>query len=312
MVASETPHDARPRLDWARYQAWFLTEGNHRGDPLDEDTWIEDRRKLEQIHREGLDLLTSTPDEARIWLARKRRSLKPGSVNNLSKALARWLRFRDGRPVKLPKWREEIPEDRALDREEIYEALGYTHRDARRQLRARFLTALAVSSGIEPAEAAPLDVEDFDLKRGGVLIEHPCKGHRRRFVPLPKAVLTAPNRASFAVWMKHREIAPDDPDAVFTGRSWRPSTGHGPVERLRPSGLSAILQDVQKQTGVPINFQVARHTWATNLVDAGYSLRHVQKLGGWHGLDIVARYAESRPGQAEEKYRQLKGLDPFR
>lgn len=300
-------------VDWEKYQAWFLTEGNHKGNPLDDDTFTEDKRKLQALEREGVDLYAITHDQAKLLLVQKRRQLPAaGSTNNISKALTRWFRFRDARDVKLPKWKEEAPKERALDKAQVHISLGYTHDDPRRQLRARFLTALAVTSGAEPAELAPVDESDFDLKRGGLHIDHPCKGHRRRFVPLPASVLTARNRPSYVVWMKHREIDEKDPHAVFTGRSWRPKAGLGAVRRLKPSGLTAILQDVRAQTGVPINFQVARHTWATNLVDAGYSLRHIQKLGGWHSLDIVARYAESRSDHAEAAFRRLRGTDPFR
>ena len=86
-------------------------------------------------------------------------------------------------------------------------------------------------------------------------------------------------------------------------------------EKRRAPGAAGfndtILQDVRARTGVPINWQVTRHTWATDLLEAKYSVRYLQKLGGWHNLTHLSRYAEARAGPVEASYRHLSGIDPW-
>ena len=123
-------------------------------------------------------------------------------------------------------------------------------------------------------------------------------------------ILTHPKRPSFANWLKHRIEPKADPTALFTTCGTELIGGREP-RRMTPEGLSAVLQRVRRATGVPINWQVTRHTWATNLLEAGFGERYLQQLGGWHELKHLSRYAEARPAAMLRKYRGLKGTDPF-
>lgn len=44
-----------------------------------------------------------------------------------------------------------------------------------------------------------------------------------------------------------------------------------------------------------------RHGWATRLAAAGVPLTDIQRLGGWHSLTMVQRYASSIPSGADER-----------
>lgn len=293
-------------LDEAKYREWFVVEGGSRGQPLDTDTLVEDLRILRRVQAAGIDLGAVSVAEAKAWLVRERARLAAGSVNNLSKALRRFMRFRDGQDVRLPTWKEEAPEEKALTKSQKWIVSGYSHPNYAQTVRARFITAFALASGVEPAEAAPMDIDDFDLERGGVHVRFPAKGHKRGFVPLPANVLTNPRRASFVTHLKHRpkpKVAGDE-NAVFV-------MVRGTPRRMTPAALSRVLQDVQAQTAVRINWQVTRHTCATDLLEAGYRERYVQKHLRLHSLSHVSRYAEARAPVVEAKYRKLKGIDPF-
>ena len=293
-------------VDWTKFQEWFILKGGVEGAPLEDVTLKEDLRVLRRVEAKGVSLDELTVEAAEAFLvSEKKRGLGPGGLNGYSKALRRFLRFSSGRDYKLPTWREPEPVEKALSADQKFAALGYMHEDQTIQVRNRFVTLFALLSGVEPGEAAPMDLADFDVERGGVHVRHPVKGHKAGFIPLPASVLTNPRRPSFQTWLKRRPVPKDDPNAVFV------SVTRGRVRRMTPEALSAVLQDVRRQTGVPINWQVTRHTWATDLLEAGYSVRYLQKLGRWHNLTHLSRYAEARSGPVESSYRKLRGIDPY-
>lgn len=293
-------------VDFQKYAEWFLVEGSARQLPLMQTTLEEDRVILQRLERRGVDLASLTVTEAKAFLVReKQRGLANGSVNNVSKALRRWLRFRDGADVRLPTWKEDDPEEKALTREQKWLSFGYTHADRATEIRAKFILAFALASGVEPGEAAPMNVDDVDLERGGVHVRFPVKGHKKGFVPLPANVLTNPRRPSFQTWLRHRPVPKGDPNALFV------LLRRGPPRRMTPASLSAVLQDIQAQTGVRVNWQVTRHTCGTDLLEAGYGERYVMKHLRLTSLAHLPRYAEARAPVAEAKYRRLTGIDPF-
>lgn len=301
-------------MDEHAYSAWFLTEGKLNEMPLGRVTLREDLKRLRRISAAGVDLDAVTVRDAKAFLVERLRSgQEPGSVNGESKALARWMRYRDGEPVKLPRWPEGEAREKALTPEQVFRALGYVHENPLAQLRARALVSFAVASMCEPAEVSPMDDTDVDFERGGVQVDHPSKGHLRGFVPMSAAALSSPRRPSLATWLKRRPVAPDDPHALWTTL---PTRGRGHVkvkpERMTPEALSAELQRVAVQTGVPINWFATRHTGATWLVDAGLSLRYIQKLLRLRSLQYVSRYGEARELKVIEGFRRVGGINPHR
>lgn len=312
-MAATTPQPHEPPTSpfSVQYETWYLTRGNQRGRPLDATTLNEDRKIFRFLEREGLDLLTLDEDGVRAYLYRRqaRQDAGPGRLNGISKALRRYLRYRTGRDVDLPTWREPDPKEKALTKDQVFVALGYRHPNAAQNARDRFILAFALTSGVEPGECAPINVHDIDLDQGGVHVHHPIKGHRRRFVPLPASVLTHTKRPSFQNWMKHRVPPPDDPDALFTTCGTELVAGR--PRRMTPEGLSAVLQRVRRETGVPINWQVTRHTLATNLLEAEFGERYVMRVLGLSSMMHLARYAEARQSQVIKKFRKLKGTDPY-
>lgn len=295
-----------------KYAEWYLSAGGKWGQPLDATTLKEDRKILQYLERVGFDVGAATEGTCRAYLLGRLSAgeVGKGRLNAISKALMRWLRFREGAEVKLPTWKEPDPKMKALSRDQVFLALGYRHQNVQQSARDRFVLALALTCGAEPGEVAPMNLEDVDVEQGGIHVNHPIKGHRRRFVPLPPTVLSHTKRPSFTHYLKYRVEAPSDPRALFT-TCGSEIIGSRAKRRLSPEALTAVLQRVRRATGVPINWQVARHTFATNLLEAEFGERYVMHALGLTNMNHLPRYAEARVGNVVRRFRKLKGTDPF-
>ena len=295
-------------VDWGKYEEWFRIQGSRAGGALDEDSWTKAKRDLRFLESEGFDLEAVTPQQFSLWVIRRldAKTFQKGRANNLRTEMLRWFTYRDGvRPV-LPRWRPEDSKEKALSREGKFTALGYECDDRRLTMRRRFMVYFALLTGTEPGEAAYVEETDFDADLGGVHILHPIKGHARRFVPLPKS-FWSPRRPGITTWLRWREVDERHPAAVFTGRPNR----WGAPKRLEPSALSREMQKVAAATGVWINWQVTRHTFGTDLLEAQFGERYVMKVLGLRNMAHLPTYAEARPNALNARYRSLKGLDPF-
>ena len=65
---------------------------------------------------------------------------------------------------------------------------------------------------------------------------------------------------------------------------------------------AAIVRTACNAVGLPpgTRWHDLRHTWASDLVIAGVSDRHVQELGGWKDGAMVRRYSHLRPEELFE------------
>jgi integrase len=294
--------------DWTKYNEWFRTRGSRSGSPLDLDSWKKARRDLAFLEAEGLRLETMTPDQFTSWIVKRldARAFQQGRASNLRTEALRWFRYRDGVTPDLPRWRPEDPKEKALSPGQKFLALGFSDENPRTQMRGRFMVYFALITGTEPAEACHVLDEHVDDVQGGLHVHFPCKGHARRFVPLPKAFWSS-RRPGIVAWRRHREPATDEPGAVFTGRHHNGDV----VQRMSPGGLSNLMQKVRRQTGVPINWQVTRHTFATDLLEAQFGERYVMRVLGLRSMTHLPTYAEARPAALQRRFRQLSGLDPW-
>jgi len=58
-------------------------------------------------------------------------------------------------------------------------------------------------------------------------------------------------------------------------------------------GIKEMLNDLEKETGLPCNPHTFRRTFASNLHRAGLDVEHIMRLGGWESLDMALRYTRS-------------------
>lgn len=291
-----------------KFEEWFRTRGSRTGGPLGAASWMKARRDLAFLEAEGLDLARVTPEELSLWLVRRldSRQIGTGRANNVRTEALRWFRYRDGQTPTLPRWRPEDGKEKAMTAAQKFVALGFQDDDPLIELRGRFVVWFALATGTEPSEACMVDETHFDQGQLGLHVLYPCKGHARRFVPLPKS-FWSPRRPGIATWLRHREVAPADALAVFTGRPGR----WGEPARMTPAGLGNLMQKVRRQTGVPINWQVTRHTFATDLLEAKFGERYVMKVLGLRNMTHLPRYSEARPAALNKRFRSLTGLDPW-
>lgn len=141
--------------------------------------------------------------------------------------------------------------------------------------------------GLRIREATQLRVTDIDSARALVHIRH-GKGGKDRYVPLPAATL----HMLRIFWKSHR-----NPVWLF------PSPCHGPSSMatadhpLAISGVQAAFRLALKNAGIPKHASVhtLRHSYATHLLDAGVSLRHIQECLGHASPSSTSIYTHLTP-----------------
>ena len=123
---------------------------------------------------------------------------------------------------------------------------------------------MLVRLGLRVSEVARLDLEDFDWRRGEVMIK--AKGGRGDVMPLPVEV-----GATIAAYL--RAGRPDcHSRAVFL-------TVVAPIRRLSGDGVALVVRRACRRAGVaPIGPHRLRHTLATETLRAGAPMVEVAQL----------------------------------
>jgi len=187
------------------------------------------------------------------------------------------------RPKRLP---------RVLSREEVWKLLrcaaNYEH---------RVLLTTLYATGLRVGELVRLAVADIDSRRMAILVER-GKGNKQRLVPLSAQLLAELRRW----WKTHR-----DPVLLFPGR-----------DRSRPLEVSTVQRACQKaaaRAGLKsgISPHTLRHTFATELLEAGVDLPSIQKILGHSSLSTTSIYLHVRRTHLEAASRavDLLPLNPF-
>ena len=138
------------------------------------------------------------------------------------------------------------------------------------------------SLGLRLEEALNLQVGDIDAERLMVHI-HRGKGAKDRYLPLPSATLLLLR----ANWKKHK-----NPTLLF------PADGrnHKGQSKATKAMSATAVQGAMKKITVQLNFgkkvstHTLRHSYATHLLEAGLSLRAIQKLLGHSSLMTTMVY----------------------
>jgi len=160
--------------------------------------------------------------------------------------------------------------------------------DACKQQRMATYFWTVYSLGLRLDEGLNLHVGDIDADRGMVHI-HRGKGAKDRYLPLPDFTLTQLRE----FWKTHQH-----PTLLFPadGRNHRGiSHRRGPSEAKTPMSPTAV-QGAMKQITRKLNFgkkvstHTLRHSYATHLLEAGVSLRIIQKYLGHTSLQTTMIY----------------------
>jgi site-specific recombinase XerD len=138
-------------------------------------------------------------------------------------------------------------------------------------------------------EAVQLSVNDIDSKRMTILVAR-GKGNKQRLVPLSPKLLTELR----LFWQTHR-----NPVWLFPSRE--------PDRPLRIASVERMCARARARAGLKrrFNTHALRHTFATELLEAGVDLFSIQKILGHRSLSTTANYTHVRRSHLQEACKSL-------
>jgi site-specific recombinase XerD len=174
-----------------------------------------------------------------------------------------------------------------LSRDEVLKFLQCIHSRTQRML----LTTM-YATGMRVGEAVHLSVNDIDSRRMTILVAR-GKGNKQRLVPLSQKLLTELR----LFWQTHR-----NPTWLFPSRE--------PDRPLRTASVDRMCARARVRAGLKrrFNTHVLRHTFATELLEAGVDLFSIQKILGHRSLGTTAHYTHVRRAHLQEACKSLNLL----
>ncbi len=156
----------------------------------------------------------------------------------------------------------------------------------------RMLLTTMYATGMRVGEAVRLRVADIDSRRMTILVA--CgKGDKQRLVPLSQKLLTELR----LFWKTHR-----NPVWLFPSRR--------PDRPLSAASPGRTVQRAKLRAGFKRRFSThaLRHTFATELLEAGVDLFSIQKILGHRSLSTTACYTHVRRSHLQEACQSLELL----
>ncbi|MCA9180162.1 MAG: site-specific integrase [Planctomycetales bacterium] len=175
---------------------------------------------------------------------------------------------------------KSLPE--VITRKQVLQIIGL----ARTQRMAVYFWTV-YSLGLRMQEGLNLQVGDVDGQRGMVHV-HRGKGAKDRYVPLPTSTLGLLRQ----YWCTHRHkqlLFPAD------GRDHKLTTQPGRSTATTCMSPKAVQDAIKKITtqidfGKKVSLHTLRHSYATHLLEAGVSLKAIQKYLGHSSLQTTMIY----------------------
>ncbi|MFI5259627.1 MAG: tyrosine-type recombinase/integrase [Candidatus Limnocylindrales bacterium] len=197
-----------------------------------------------------------------------------------------------------------------LEPEELRAVINRTNPRVPTGLRNRTILLVMATIGLRVGEIVSLKMADLSRKRDRLRIIDGKGGDR--YIPIPDAL-----RLQLEAWLAERaRIAPKSPWVFCQVRSttWRdPAAETG--AKLAGSAIStAYLRELcarlGREAGVEraTNPHVFRHTAATGLLDAGYTLAEVQTILGHANIATTSVYLHVAQGRLAEKLRSYDAM----
>lgn len=229
-----------------------------------------------------------TPDHARQYQLHLLRKKVSWSTFNQSVCA---LRFFYGTTLGRQDYIERLPYGKkpkripvVLSREEVLKFLqGILSR------KQRMLLTTMYATGMRIGEAVELRVNDIDSRRMTILVSR-GKGNKQRLVPLSPKLLTELR----LFWQTHR-----NPVWLFPSRD--------PDRHLSIASVERMCARARVRGGLKrrFNTHALRHTFATELLEAGVDLFSIQKILGHRSLSTTAHYTHVRRGHLQEACKSL-------
>lgn len=75
------------------------------------------------------------------------------------------------------------------------------------------------------------------------------------------------------------------------------------------NGLRKVLEELSERVGFHLNAHKFRHTWSTQLAQAGTEARALQELAGWADIRLAQRYVHLTGADLREAHRRAQPVD---
>ena len=245
------------------------------------------------------------------WLMRER-GVKAHIVNRRLSALStfyKWLQ-RGGivehdpvalaekpkRPLRIPVWLERDEQAKLeatlKDRRNLPINIFGENKAKMTETRRRYemLFGLLLNSGLRISEALRLKASDVRILEGmAKSVRVIGKGDKERLVPLPGAF-----GAVFGFWLKDRNRG----EAIFAKADGKP---------VSPQAARAYLRGMLNKAGIDkkISPHKLRHTYATNLLNAGAELVDIKALLGHESIATTQIYTNVGQERMEQVVNKL-------
>jgi integrase/recombinase XerD len=156
-------------------------------------------------------------------------------------------------------------------------------------LRNRTMLAVMAGAGLRVSELVNLRGHDVDLARGEIRVNQ-GKGGKDRVVPVD-----GETRGWLVAWdERRRTLGLNGRAPVFVGLRTRTAEGYQAI------GVSFVQKLVAKLAvaagiGKAVSPHTLRHTYATRLLDRGFTIREVQMLLGHANIQTTQLYTHVHP-----------------
>jgi integrase/recombinase XerD len=195
-----------------------------------------------------------------------------------------------------------------LEPEEMRAVLAVPNRKVPTGLRNRTMVALMAESGLRVSEVVKLRIRDVSKKRDRLRVIDGKGGDR--YIPLTEA-----GTARLLSWLAVRETIVPGSDFVFP--QVRSTAYRDPVHKAEPKPrgtqlstayVRALTARLGRKAGIErrTNPHAFRHTAATAMIEADYSLPEVQAMLGHRNLSTTSVYTHVRDSRLAERVRRHK------
>jgi integrase/recombinase XerD len=241
----------------------------------------EGKISLKEINRQDLEAFVEYDQD---------RGLKPGGVGVRLHNVKSFLRFLIEkeivssavleRPItiKLP---EPLP--RAIDPDDLIELLSVLD-----DTRNRAMILLLLRTGMRIGELLNTTVRDVNLHDRKIEIFEASKNRRGRVV-----YFCADAKEALEAWLKKRDSMKE---FIFYGR------GRNPLTYSAARNLFVLYLEKAELSHMDYTIHCLRHTYASELLNAGMRLESLQMLLGHSSIEVTRRYARLTDRTREDEY----------
>lgn len=238
-------------------------------------------RKFSEFLGHSPDLATEAQLREYLLFIAESKLWQGSTINVAQQALKQFFRItcpRDWDTLKFARVKVEQKLPTVISISEVHTLLKLIEKPA---MRCYFTTVYSL--GLRLQEALHLQVTDIDSQRMLVHV-HRGKGAKDRLVPLPQATLVELR----SYWCSHR-----NPKWIFPaeGRDHQQTaTANQPMSETSVQGVIKALLRQLNWDNRGISTHTLRHCYATHLLEAGVSLKLIQKYLGHKQLTSTMLY----------------------